>query len=1214
MASTFADLNAFYHCDETGLVKHLVDIAQLSQADRDVISERAESYVDDIRASKDSLQLLDAFLQEYGLTTAEGVALMRLSEALIRTPDFPTARRLVRDKIGDAQWSDHSGASDRLLVNGATSGLQLSASWIKASGGLNAKRLAAKLGDRVLVKAVRASMALMGEHFVLGSTINQATHKAEENANTANRYSFDMLGESAITAKDAEAYFQSYTKAARHLARANTEGKLVGSNPSLSVKLSALHPRYAYLQRDICVPTLIDRLTELCRIAKSAGIGLTIDAEEADRLEVSLIIIEALIRAEEFAGWDGFGVVVQAYQRRATRVINQLIAMARLAQRTISVRLVKGAYWDMEIKRAQELGLDSYPVFTRKAHTDISYLACSRLLLDAPDCIFPQFATHNAHTATAIAHMATNNQRFEFQRLHGMGQPLHQRLMKDVGATSRIYAPVGSHKDLLPYLIRRLLENGANSSFVNQLFDEETLARDIVIDPIDLATRDGFGPDETIGAPRDLFAGQRLAARGIDLTQAKVAERQAANLSAQTQAYRAASLIDGVEVPGETVAINNPAATSSIVGYAKQASAECVERAMRTAVKSSWPSLSAADRAKCLRKAADLLEEDMSAFLKLCTLEAGKTLPDAIAEVREAIDFCRYYADQAQGQRVAGRMPLGVVACISPWNFPLAIFLGQIVGALSVGNTVIAKPAPQTPLIAYAAIKLLFRAGVDPKAVQLLIGGTDIGAALTAQPDIAGVCFTGSTATAKCIAATLADTSNSDIPMIAETGGINVMIIDSTALLEQAVQDVVASAFQSAGQRCSACRIVAVQDDIADAFIAMLAGAVDALSMGDPSDLAIDVGPVIDGDAHTKIAAYVEAARGRFEAIAEKSHEGINDQGHFVAPVAFEVQKVSDVAQEVFGPVLHMVRFKGTEIAALVSDINDLGFGLTMGLHTRIDERVKAFAAHAKVGNLYVNRNQIGAVVGVQPFGGEGLSGTGPKAGGPHYLFRLTRVSSPRRAHAMTAHEEAVQIPTQAALATYQKSMDAQKLWLSNAGQDARHCLLDTAFKSATVLAEDILDQLKRPQEIALPSPTGEDNVLRLHPRGIFLCLPSEDPSVAAKQLALALYAGNAVITSTGTAAQPMIDALRLALIANNAPNDIIVCTSAVNMLSLANSDIAGLITDRINLGAQWAKRQGSILPVLKSADEPELFYHERTLTVNTTAAGGNTALLSIAA
>ena len=849
---------AAYVQDEGEIVSELLAQIGLSKKERLAIHEKAVAIVQTVRADTRSKSAIDDLLQEYGLSTGEGVTLMRLAEALIRTPDFPTSRTLIRDKIGEANWKAHQGRSHSFLVNQATNGLRITSAWIASTGGTRAKNLLARLGDQVMDRAVAKAMSIMGEHFVLGKTIDQAIKRGAKSEAAGFSHSYDMLGEAACTQHDADQYFEAYLHAIKTLAKSARTSERMASAPGLSVKLSALHPRYDYAHRTSCVPILIDRVTDLARIAKASGLWLNIDAEEADRLETSLLVFDELLTNPNLNDWSGLGLVIQAYQRRAMPVIDHVINRARQVRRQIAIRLVKGAYWDMEIKRAQELGLESYPVFTRKENTDLSYLACARKLLASRDFVFPQFATHNAQTASAIAKMAGNTGGYEFQRLHGMGESLHESLMSEFGVPSRIYAPVGNHKDLLPYLVRRLLENGANSSFVNQLMDNTVAIEEVVSDPISTVEANESKTHPNIPAPRDILEDGRLSALGVDLTQSWIADQHMQHAQNDRLHTACSRIFPGVDKRSTSMVRFSPQNITEKVGHVSYSETADVERAIQAASRSDWAiSFDAAARSNIFSRCADLLEAEMEDFLELCVREAGKTLPDAVAEVREAIDFCRYYGGQAQRPDIQKRPHLGVVACISPWNFPLAIFLGQIVAALSVGNTVVAKPAEQTPFIATKAVDLLYRAGLPRSALQLLIGdGAELGTALTRHEAISGVCFTGSTRTAKRIAQNLAETERADIPFIAETGGINTMIVDSTALLEQAVQDVVDSAFQSAGQRCSACRIVCVQEDIYEPFLEMLIGAMDELIIGDPSDLATDIGPVIDAGARDMIDTY----------------------------------------------------------------------------------------------------------------------------------------------------------------------------------------------------------------------------------------------------------------------------------------------------------------------------------------------------------------------
>jgi RHH-type transcriptional regulator, proline utilization regulon repressor / proline dehydrogenase / delta 1-pyrroline-5-carboxylate dehydrogenase len=1154
-------LSALYICDEQSLVTSLAKKSSLSTDTRANISAKAANWVEQVRAEAQNSGMIDAFLQEYGLSTQEGIILMRLSEALIRTPDFTTAQALMRDKLVGGAWAEHAGRSPSILINSATSGLRLTAAWISASGGKGAANLAAKLGDRVLHAAVVRGMGVMAEHFVLGSSIENAVNKSVANTSSDDLYSFDMLGEGAITEADAENYFNAYAHAVRHLAEHAKPSARAATSNGISVKLSALHPRYEYAKRAECVPFLVERLRNLALIARESGVGLTLDAEETDRLELSLIIFEKLLALPELDGWDGLGIVIQAYQRRATAAIEAVLEMASKANRRIAVRLVKGAYWDMEIKRAQEMGLESYPVFTRKEHTDISYLACARKLLSAGAAVYPQFATHNAHSAAAIIAMADGSKDLEFQRLHGMGEPLHDVISQETGIRTRVYAPVGGHKELLPYLVRRLLENGANSSFVNQLLNPDIDIDEIVRDPISVAQEHKFAPNSAIPIPRDMFSGSRLSALGMDLAQSTIAA-QMNGIKLLNIPIAVTSLVNGKAVGADPVEIRNPACPGQVIGTAQYALPSDIDTAIKSANTSDWANLSTPQmRSECLLRAADLIEADMAALMALCVAEAGKTLPDAVAELREAVDFCRYYAAQAVKPTIENRKALGVVACISPWNFPFAIFIGQVTAALAVGNCVIAKPAVQTPLIAYAAVQILHRAGIPADALHLIIGGPETGAQVVGHKDVSAVCFTGSTATAKRIAKSRADIGRADSVLIAETGGINAMIVDSTALLEQVVRDVVDSAFQSAGQRCSACRLICVQDDIADEFEKMLSGAMQLLHLGDPVMLSTDIGPIIDADAQSRIADYIAQSRQKFRVIGEAQSAEID--GNFITPIAFAIKKIADLTQEIFGPVLHVIRYSGDATNELVDEINALGFGLTLGVHSRIDSRVQEIAARAKIGNIYVNRNQIGAVVGVQPFGGEGLSGTGPKAGGPHYLMRLSQGSS-------SAPAPSQNMP--ALLEAYQNY-----------------------FAEINV-------------KMDLPGPTGEQNSLSLVPRGQLILGGNLEHLPA--QICACIASGNCGIIPTefrdqATELQKQLD------LKGSSP----ITHSNLSFSQLLSIEIQGVIIDgqnRDDVANLLANRTGAIIPLLSINDDRERYYHERTLTIDTTAAGGNASLLAM--
>ncbi|WP_135448971.1 bifunctional proline dehydrogenase/L-glutamate gamma-semialdehyde dehydrogenase PutA [Tabrizicola caldifontis] len=1028
--------------DEAALVRRLLAEAALDAPARAAIAAEGAELVRRIRASARP-GLMEVFLAEYGLSTDEGIALMCLAEALLRVPDAETMDALIEDKIAPSDWGRHLGKSASSLVNASTWALMLTGKVLDdREGGIAGVLRGAvrRLGEPVIRTAVGRAMKEMGRNFVLGETIDKAMDRAEELEAKGYTYSYDMLGEAARTEADARRYHLAYSRAITAIARA-AKGNDIRTNPGISVKLSALHPRYEVAKRERVMEELVPRVRALATLAKAAGLGFNIDAEEADRLALSLKVIEATLSDPALKGWDGFGVVVQAYGRRAGAVIDWLNGLATRLDRKIMIRLVKGAYWDAEVKRAQVLGLASFPVFTRKQATDVSYIANARKLLGLTDRIYPQFATHNAHTVAAILHMAremgVTPLDYEFQRLHGMGERLHDIVLTDQGTRCRIYAPVGAHRDLLAYLVRRLLENGANSSFVNQIVDEDVPPEQVAACPLTAAEMLAI-PNPALKTGPQLFA-PRLNSRGWDLTDAAdLAAIEAARTPFVAVQFEAAPRLAGRVAGGQQLPVLNPA-TGEVVGHVTVAGQPDVDTALRLA--EPW-SAAAPERATVLKRAADRLEADFGRIFALLAREAGKTLPDAVAELREAVDFLRYYAEGAATLVHPAR---GVFACISPWNFPLAIFCGQIAAALAAGNAVLAKPAEQTPLIAALAVDHLLAAGVPATALQLLPGDGAVGAALTRDARVNGVAFTGSTETAQAIRRAMAEHLDPTAPLIAETGGLNAMLVDSTALPEQAVRDILASSFQSAGQRCSALRCLYVQEDVAETVSEMLFGAMDDLALGDPWRLDTDIGPVIDSEAQGSIRAYVDAARAEGRVLKELVPPL---HGTFVAPTVLSVNGIQDMPREIFGPVLHVATFKATEIDAVIDRINATGYGLTFGLHSRIDDRVQRIVDRLHAGNAYVNRNQIGAVVGSQPFGGEGLSGTGPKAGGPHYLTRFTVAPAP--------------------LATDDGSST-------------------TAAEVTRALAAPL--PVVAPEVIDLPGPTGESNRLSLTPRAPLICL-----------------------------------------------------------------------------------------------------------------------------
>ncbi len=976
-------------------VENLLSGLRFQDADRESTQKRAQMMIEDARARKVKAGQLDSFMQKFGLNTQEGVALMALAEALLRVPDAATANRLIEDKIAAAQWLAEMDMGGDWLVKAAGLGLSLTRKTLDS--------VFARLGQPVIRQAIIAAVKMMGKQFVLGETIVDAADEAQEYLKKGYAISYDLLGEGARTAQQAETYFKAYIDAIGVLQKSGHKGT------SISVKLSALHPRYSVFQEEYCFPVMVSRLLEITKAARKADIPVTVDAEEADRLEISLRIIKAVFDHPDLAGWNGFGLAVQAYQKRASQVIDYLASWDRQGK-ILRVRLVKGAYWDSEIKRAQMLGLDDYPVFTRKVHTDLSYLACAQKLLDQREIFYPMFGTHNAYTVSTILTLAGGQRGFEFQRLQGMGDTLYDAVLEKKQAHVSIYAPVGSHAELLAYLARRLLENGANTSFVAQLRDTKVPIKTLITDPVTIIKAQEVRTHSSINLPVHLYGDGRQNAKGYDLADEKTAYDVLKSIEVTFRAakFEAAPVIGGtVYTKGQTEKkkITNPAKKDEAVGYVIEATSDLIEEAFRQAKIGfqDWAVKPAVLRASVLRNWADMIEDNTSALLTLLVHEAGKTIPDGLADIREAVDFCRYYAMQGEKDfqdsgfalpgptgesnhlRLKGR---GIFICISPWNFPLAIFVGQIAAALMAGNAVIAKPAEQTPLIAALAVNLLLRSGVSDKAITFMPGDGKIGAALIAHHDVAGVAFTGSTEVARLINRTLAAKEGPIVPLIAETGGQNVMIADSTALPEQVLDDVMLSAFGSAGQRCSACRVLYVQEDIADKMIVLLQGAVSELVVGNPALLSTDIGPVIDQEAAEKISKHINNLQTSARFIAQAKKTQIQN-GYFIEPVIFEISNLSILKNEVFGPVLHLVRYKADKLEGVIADIHATGFGLTFGVQSRIDGRARLFSDSIHAGNIYVNRSMIGAVVGVQPFGGQGLSGTGPKAGGPFYLHRF---------------------------------------------------------------------------------------------------------------------------------------------------------------------------------------------------------------------------------
>ncbi len=1130
--------------DEQTAVARLVAQANLSDADRQRISQRGADLVREIRNSADP-GLMEVFLAEYGLSTDEGIALMCLAEALLRVPDADTMDELIEDKIAPSDWGKHLGHSASSLVNASTWALMLTGRVLDdEQGGITGPLRAAvkRLGEPVIRTAVARAMREMGRQFVLGEDIGKAMQRAEGMQAKGFTYSYDMLGEAARTDADARGYHLAYSRAISAIAT-HCIHTSVAENPGISVKLSALHPRYEVARKDRVMTELVPRVRALAMLAKSAGMGFNIDAEEADRLSLSLEVIGAVLAEPALAGWDGFGVVVQAYGQRAPYVIDHLYRLAQTLDRKIMVRLVKGAYWDAEVKRAQVEGMAGFPVFTAKEHTDISYIANARKLLDMTDRIYPQFATHNAHTVAAILDLAKQTGRgpddFEFQRLHGMGETLHAIILEREQTRCRIYAPVGAHEDLLAYLVRRLLENGANSSFVNQIVDEDVAPEVVAACPFDAA---GQTPAITQGP--DLFQPERTNSKGWDLTHAPTLVSLEQDMAAfQNASFNAHPLTSSWpensrrRLPSVQDVIN-PANPGDTVGQVHNATFDDVASALADA--KPWDS-DLETRRRILNKVADAYEANAPELFAILTREAGKCLPDAVAELREAVDFLRYYAAQANTSTGAR----GIWTCISPWNFPLAIFTGQIAAALAAGNGVLAKPAEQTPLIAMRAIDLMRKAGVPEYAIQLLPGGGEVGAALTADARICGVAFTGSTPTARKIRANMAAHCDPGTPLIAETGGLNAMIVDSTALPEHAVRDILNGAFQSAGQRCSALRCLYVQEDIAEKLITMLSGAMDELKLGDPWLLATDVGPVIDALAHKGIADHIHQAQTEGRIIHQINAPAA---GHFIAPTVIRVNGIGDLTREIFGPVLHIATFRSHELDQIIRDINATGYGLTFGLHTRIDDRVQTIVERIDAGNIYVNRDQIGAIVGSQPFGGEGLSGTGPKAGGPHYLFRFaTPQTAPRSDE-----------------------------WKNQANLDQLRKNLEKAGKPPSAAVTD------------LPGPTGESNRHSLHGRDPILCLGPGTATAEAQARAVQDLGGIAVKADGAIEAEALETLTPLGGVIWWGDG----ATGRAYELALS-------------------RRTGPIIPLITSMPDVAHVMHERHVCIDTTAAGGNAALLA---
>lgn len=1193
-----------YRRPEAECVTALVQQATLPEETVSQIRATARKLIEALRAKHKGTGV-EGLVHEYSLSSQEGVALMCLAEALLRIPDMATRDALIRDKISNGDWKSHVGGGRSLFVNAATWGLVVTGKLTNTvnDSGLSAAltRLIARCGEPVIRRGVDMAMRMMGEQFVTGETIDEALKRAKSLEDRGFRYSYDMLGEAATTAADAERYYKDYEVAIHAIGRASA-GRGIYDGPGISIKLSALHPRYVRAQSERVMGELLPKVKALAALSKKYNIGLNIDAEEADRLELSLDLLQSLCEDPDLADWEGIGFVVQAYGKRCPFVLDFIIDLARRTNRRVMVRLVKGAYWDAEIKRAQVDGLEDFPVYTRKVHTDVSYIACARKLLGARDVIFPQFATHNAQTLATIYHLAGPDFKtgsYEFQCLHGMGEPLYDEVVgaSKLGRPARIYAPVGTHETLLAYLVRRLLENGANSSFVNRIGDKSVSVDELIADPAEVVRSMAVvgARHDQINLPEGLY-GIRKNSAGFDLSNeeqlAALSETLKANAS---RAWIAEPLVAGSKVQGDTRPVLNPGDYSDVVGTVTEIAADDVATAMKAAEKAtaSWSKVSPADRAACLDRAADIMQREMPELLGLIMREAGKSMPNAIAEVREAIDFLRYYAEQTRRTLGVAHKPLGPIVCISPWNFPLAIFTGQIAAALVAGNPVLAKPAEETPLIAAQGVRILHEAGIPSDALQLLPGDGRIGAALVAAQETCGVMFTGSTEVARLIQAQLASRllpNGKPIPLIAETGGQNAMIVDSSALAEQVVFDVIGSAFDSAGQRCSALRVLCLQEDVADRILTMLKGALKELSIGRTDQLKVDIGAVITQEAKDIIETHVQAMRDMGRKVEQLPLGSGTENGTFVAPTIVEIDSLRDLKREVFGPVLHVVRYKRDDMDRLIDDINATGYGLTFGLHTRLDETIAHVADRIRVGNIYINRNVIGAIVGVQPFGGRGLSGTGPKAGGPLYLGRLVETAPipPRMAS----------VHTDAALNDFAK-------WLGNRGMnELAHAARETGSVSALGL------------NIELPGPVGERNLYALHPRGRILLAPQTETGLY-RQLTAVLATGNTAVIDEASGLRNVLKDLPASVAARA------IWTKDWQ----ADAPFAGALVEGegerlIDINKKLASLPGPLVLTqaatsMQLAQSAECYclswlLEEVSTSINTTAAGGNASLMAI--
>ena len=1243
----------FYRIDEELVIDHILPLAEVGVPARSRAWERARQMVMKIRKQEDGKGGVDALLNEYSLSSEEGVVLMCLAEALLRVPDTKTQDHLIRDKLSKGEWSHHLGNSDSLFVNASSWGLLVTGKMVTYSDKNQGeqfgvlKRTIGRLGEPVIRSSVHFAMKIMGKQFVMGTNINEAIERAKDTETRGYVYSYDMLGEGARTMRDADRYYESYLNAIHALGKAaNGRGPI--KSPGISVKLSAIHPRYEFSHRQRVMDELVPRLKALALTAKEYNIGFTVDAEEADRLDISLDVIETVFGDSDLGDWEGFGLAVQAYQKRAIFLVEWLEDLARRVGRKLMVRLVKGAYWDTEIKTSQVDGLDDFPVFTRKATTDVSYKACAIKLMAARDVLFPQFATHNAYTVATILELAKGDPSgYEFQRLHGMGESLYDQVVTNNKVQCRVYAPVGEHEDLLAYLVRRLLENGANSSFVNAIVDDSKPVEELLPDPVERLQDLRNKRNSAIALPIDLYQPERFNSQGLDLTDINGITPMKDFLDdwVNTQVTSADN------ISSEMIPVLNPANHDEVVGQLKyhtpEQMSEIVSRA-DTAF-AEWSQAAVKERANLLRRIGDVLERHQQELIAICVKEAGKLVQDSIDEVREAVDFCRYYASRAEELAEDPRLvPRGVVLCISPWNFPLAIFLGQVAAAMVTGNTVVAKPAEQTSLVALRTLELMKTVGMPDDVVQLIIStGAQVGENVVTDERVQAVMFTGSTTTGALLSRILAQRGGQQVPLIAETGGQNCMIVDSTALPEQVCDDVIKSGFQSAGQRCSALRVLFLQEDIADKMVDMITGAMQELSVQDPQWLSTDVGPVIDTKALNNLNEHVAYMKDTGKLLYESKLPSIHNGKHnLFAPRLYEIANLSVLKKEVFGPVVHVVRFKESQLENVVEQINNTGFGLTTGIHTRIEGRAEELSKRIKSGNIYVNRNMIGAIVGVQPFGGRNLSGTGPKAGGPNYLSRLVREKH-------TPAEGEVDYQTRANidmvnLDTAQEYVDSimvnavrdGRIWQSTPLNDRISVMRQLLAKIATVdivdeLADDLSKNLaesrsqltriekllKRPK--ILPGPTGESNMLFMEPRGCVVCYADKDTTFSFWLLSIisAAAVGNTVVTAVSDLFYEEAVAINKKFYDCGVAEGVLQVVKHGNLKALLHHpNIAGTVVDSNcartgYFSQQLAQRDGPILPVISAEYNDTLITRlmsEKTISIDTTASGGNTSLMTL--